>query len=785
MKTTNWAGTILLDIRFALRTARKSPGVLLAAAGTLALAIGANTAIFSIVSGVLFRPLPFTDPGRLVLLNETNSRFGAGAVIYTDLEEWRKQSTAIEEIAAYGNTSRRLLDVAYPERIQAVWAERGLFHMLGATPMIGRAFRADDPPDVVVLSAALWRRRCGGEASCIGGKIAFDGQPLTVIGVMPEAFQFPYRASLTEAWIPWTMPPGGNPRVRVDFTLARLKRGATIDAARRELAVIAGRGVMVTPLAEVVEGRARAPLLTLLGAVGLVLFIACANVANLLLARAARRTHEIAIRAAVGASRGRLIRQLLTESLLLGLVSGLGGLFIANGGTKLLLTLASSTIPRALEIGLDWRVFCFLSMASAGTGIAFGLLPALSVSRINPQTALRAASPGWGARRLRESLVVAEIGLCFVLLVSAGLLLRAFLRLRNTPSGLVAENVLTLRLTASVSDHAAPGSYGRYLTELEDRLRQVPGVRAAGFIQYLPLQNWGWNAGFTITGQPPQPGVEAPQAELRYVTPGYFEAFRIPLRSGRLLSARDTKDSPPVILINEALARKYFPNEDPIGRMTDRGRIAGVVGDVRTSSLDRPAAPEIYYAFAQNWSATSDAGVSLVLGARSRPEALVGAVRDAIHEVNRLQVVYDVKTMQRVIANSLADIRLYLWLAALFAGLAVLLAVSGVYGVVSYAVTARTREFGIRLALGAREGQILNLVLVHGAGLVLIGTVLGAAGALAVGRLLERLVSGVTAADAATLAAVAAGLAAAAIAACLFPARRAMQVDPNIALKYE
>jgi len=785
MKTTHWADTVRFDVRFALRTACKSPGVLLAAAGTLAVAMGANTAIFSIVSGVLFRPLPFADPDRLVLLNETDSRFGAGAVVYRDLLEWRKQSRAIEEIAAYGNTSRQLLDVADPERIQAVWAERGLFHLLGAAPLIGRTFRADDPPEVVVLSAALWRGRCGGEARCIGSKIALDGQPFTVIGVMPEAFQFPYRASLTEAWIPWTAPLAAFPRLRVDFTLARLKRGVTIDAARRELAVIAGRGAMVTPLAEVVEGRTRAPLIALLGAVGLVLFIACANVANLLLAHAARRTHEIAVRAAIGASRGRLIQQLLTESLMLSLVSGLGGLFIGTAGTKLLLTLASSTIPRALEIGLDWRVFSFLAMASVGTGIAFGLLPAILVSRISPHMVLRAASPGWSARRLRESLVVAEVALCFVLLVSSGLLLRAFLRLQSTPSGLVAENVLTLRLTVSASDYAAPGSYGRYLQELEERLRQVPGVRAAGFIQYLPLQNWGWNAGFTIAGQPPQPGIEAPQAELRYVSPGYFEALRIPLRRGRLLGAGDTKDSPRAILINEALGRKYFPNEDPVGRMTDRGMIVGVVGDVRTSRLDRPAAPEIYYAFAQNWSATADAGVSLVVGARSRPEALVGAVRDAIHQVNRLQVVYDVKTMQRVIANSLADMRLYLWLATLFAGLAVLLAVSGVYGVVSYAVTARTREFGIRLALGAREGQILNLVLGHGAGLVLIGTILGAAGTLAVGRLLESLVSGVTAADAATLAAVAALLAAVAIAACLFPARRAMQVDPNVALKYE
>jgi putative ABC transport system permease protein len=789
------------DIHFALRTARKSPGVLVATAGTLALAIGANTAIFSIVSGVLLRPLPFADPDQLVQLGEIAPRMGTGVVLYSDLAEWRKQSTVIQEAAAFSPTSKRLLDVADPERIQVVSAERGLFHLLGAAPMIGRTFREDDPLDVVVLSPSLWRRRCGGDASCIGRKIAFDGQPFNVIGVMPETFQFPYRAALTEAWIPWSVPPAfaANRNLRVESVAARLKTGVTIAAARRELALITNRleaqypdtirqrRVLATPMAEVVAGRARTPLLTLLGAVGLVLFIACANVANILLARAARRTHEIAVRAAIGASRGRLIRQLLTESLLLSLVSGLGGLFIAIAGTRLLLSLPSSTIPRAFEIGLDWRVFAFLAAASVGTGLAFGLVPALSVSRISPQMALKQAGglPGWTGGRLRDGLVVAEIAISFVLLVSAGLLLRAFLRLQSTPVGLVADNVLTLRLTASLSEYAAPGSYGRYLQELEDRVQQVPGVRAAGFIQYLPLQNWGWGAYFSIAGRTPQNVEPESQAELRYVSPGYFEALRIPLRRGRFLTGRDTVGAPRVILVNEALARKYFPNEDPIGRSTDRGMIVGVVGDVRTSRLDLPAAPEIYYAFAQNAGATADAGVSLVVRTQSRPEALAGAVRETIHQVNPRQVIYDVKTMEKVIANSLADMRLYVWLTGLFAGLAVLLAVSGVYGVIAYAVAARSREFGIRLALGARQGQILGLVLAHGAGLVACGMLLGVGGTLAAGRLLESLVSGVAGAGAATLAAVAVLLAGAAIAACLVPARRAMQVDPNIALKYE
>jgi putative ABC transport system permease protein len=803
-----WSETILQDIQYALRAARKSPGFVMAATGTLALGIGAITAIFSIVSGVLLRPLPFSHPDDLVQLSQIDARNGTtNAIFYADLEDWRKQSTAFEAMISYWYTSKNLLDTADPERIQAVAAELGLFRMLGVGPLIGRTFREDDPLDVVVLSAGLWKRRFGADPSWIGRKITLDREPYTVIGVMPETFQFPYRSALTEVWIPWKMPPqrASSRNSRVDFVTARVKRGITLEAASRQLTVMTsrlaaqypdtnkGRAALITPLSEIVGGRVRAALLTLLGAVGLVLLIACANVANLLLARAARRTHEIAVRAALGASRGRLVGQLLTESILLSMVGGAGGLLIATAGTRLVLKLASSQIPRAWEIGLDWRVFTFLLAASIGTGIVFGILPALTASRVSPQTALQSAgsrsvgsgSAGWSGRRLRDGLVVAEIALSFVLLVSAGLLLRAFLRLQETPAGLVANNVLAARMTLLLRDYSAPGSYGRYVQELEDRLRRIPGVRAAGFIQYLPLQNWGWNAFFSIAGRPPQPQGQGPQSELRYVSPGYFDALRIPIRSGRLFTDRDTSDAPRVILINEALARRYFPNEDPLGRRTDRGIIVGVVGDVRTSRLDRPASPEIYYSFAQNTAATSDAGVSLVVGTQSRPEALAKAVRDAIHQVNPHQVIYDVKTMERVIADSLADMSLYVWLIGLFAGLAVLLALSGVYGVVSYMVTARTREFGLRLALGAEEAQILRLVLGHGVWLVACGVLLGAAGTLAVARLLASLLRGVTSTDPATLAAAGVLLAAVSLAACLGPARRAMRVDPNIALKYE
>jgi predicted permease len=808
---------MLEDIRFAIRAAHRSPGLVIAATCTIALGIGAITATFSVISGVLLRPLPFAHPDRLVQINQNDARNGTGPVFWSDLQEWRRQNTSFEQMTTYVPISR-ILDTAgaeaapEPERVQALWAERGLFRTLGVAPLSGRTFRDDDPADVAVLGAGLCERLFGEDASCTGRKITLDREPYTIIGVMPGSFRFPYRDSFTEVWIPWTMPAqqASSRYSRLDFVLARLKSGATIESARRELAVIAarlekqypdsnkGRRAMITPLAEAVAGPVRVPLLTLLGAVGLVLLIACANVANLLLAHAARRTHEIAVRAALGASRGRLVRQLLTENVLRSIAGGCGGLLLAVAGTRTILKFASSKLPRAWEIGweigkTDWRVFAFLLLATLATGVVFGILPALTASRTGPHTALQQAgarwsvgsgAAGWSGWRLRDGLVVAEIALSFVLLVSAGLLLRAFLRLEATPPGLAPDHVLTMRMTVALKDYTAPGSYGRYLGELEDSLGKVPGVRAAGFIQFLPLQNWGWFGFFSIRGRP-QPQAPQPQAELRYVTAGYFKALRIPLRAGRLFTDRDTAQSPLVILVNEALAHRYFPNEDPVGRVTDRGIIAGVVGDVHTSRLDRPATPEIYYSFVQNTAATSEAGVSLAVNTAPRPEALAKAVRDAIHRVNPHQALYDVATMDRVIADSLADTTLYVRLIGLFAGLALLLAVSGIYAVISYLVTARTQEFGIRLALGAEPAQIVRLVLRRGSKLVAYGMVLGAAGTLAATRLLGSLIGSVTAADPSTLVAVAALLSGVGLLASAIPALRAMRVDPGVTLKYE
>jgi putative ABC transport system permease protein len=787
---------MIADIRYALRVFKNAPGLAILIVVTLGLGIGANTAIFSVVSGVLLRPLPFANPDRLVQLNETFLPHGLGTASYPTLQDWRAQNSSFESIIAYQNLSSNLQDNSSAERVATVGADRGLFQTLGVKPIAGRTFRDDDPPHVVVISEAFWKRR--GDSALIGKNITLDGEAFTVIGIMSQSFQFPYRQSMTELWIPLDLKPDqiserGNHFL---FVTGRLKQAASIESARIDMGLVAkrleqqypgtnaGRGVKLTALNEVVVGSARTSLLTLLGAVGLVLLIACANVANLLLARAAGRSKEVAIRIALGAGRGRLVRQFLTESAILSAAGGIAGLLFAMWGTGLLVQLASAQIPRSWEIGLDWRVFAFLVMVCMITGIGFGLAPALAASRVNVQPAMKESagrgSVGRGHGRLRDVLVVAEIALAFVLLVGAGLMIRAFYALQHTNTGLAAENVLTLRMTLAQSRYGTAAATTRYYHDLEDRIRQIPGVSSLGFISLLPMQNWGTSGNLVIDGHP-RDRANDPLVELRVVNPEYFRTMGIPLLRGREFNAQDVQESPAVALINATTARSYFPNEDPIGKTTNRGRIIGIVADVRQESLDQPAAAELYQPLAQR----PQGAITLAIRSQLPPEAMTGAVREAIRQIDSTQSIYNVKSMNRVIADALQQWTLYSWLLGGFAGLALVLAMAGIYGVISYAVAARTQEFGIRLALGADGRTLLALVLGHGSILITLGLIVGAGSAIALTRVLRSLLAGVSPLDPATFASAALMLAVIALLGCLVPARRAMSVDPMIALRAE
>jgi putative ABC transport system permease protein len=787
---------LIRDVRWALRMFRSSPAFTVASMATLALGIGATAAIFSVVSALVLRPLPFPHPERLVQMYGTSPLVPqrdavAGLVMY------RAASRSFDALAGYEVSARYLRNPDGAERVVAVQAERSFFSVLAVPPILGRTFRADDPMTLAVVSEAFWRQRLGADPSAIGRAIPLDDETFTIIGVMPASFQFPYRpAARIDLWIPLDMSP--RPRGRIGQVTGRLKAGVSLQAAERELQDIArrferedptnkGRSVQLVPLAEAVIGTTITRLIFILfGAVAIVLTLACANVINLSLARMTVRSREVAVRSALGASRLRLARQFLVESLLLAAGGGVIGLAIAWWGTRRLSDMASRHVARAGDVALDWRVFLFLLAVCAATGIILSLLPAVVAVRQDVRSVLQESgghsTAGRAQRRLRDSLVVAEVALAFVLAVGAALLIRELIRLRDTDPGIRTDNVITFH----VGHRMTPRTDVLQFYDIADRAAQIPGVRAAGFIQMLPLQNAGWTANsgdFMVRGRPPH-GQLYP-IELRYVTPGYFDALGVRIVRGRALTAADTRDTPPVILINETLARRHFPDADPVGLETTRGTIVGVVSDVRQAHLDRPAAPEIYYAAAQNWSQLSQLGMTLVVRTAGPPQGIVAPVRAIVRDVNRNLAVFDVKTMERVLAESLSDFTLYLSLMAAFAALAVILAMTGTYGVIAYLVTSRTREFAIRIALGAQQGRVIRLVLGQGVLLTVIGVGLGLVVAFAARPLLRDLPVSVRPPDVATALPVALLLAVVAVLACLIPARRAAAADPMSALRNE
>lgn len=798
-----WLDDLGQDARYATRTLLLSHRTFaLTAVGTLALGIGAATAVFSVVSGLLLRPLPFAEPERLVQLRGVNVHAAEGQPI-ANLDRYRGETTAFDAIAGYEVGARYLRADDGAQRVMVVRTEEDFFSILGVQPLFGRAYRAGDPASVVVLSEAFWRRQLGARPEVVGETLVLDERPYTIVAIVADEFQFPYRAgsllqevgehTRSDLWLPFGQPLRG----RIGTVIGRLKQGVAIEAAQSEVDLVAqrlqledparhaGRRVLLVPLSrEAVPAPVRRLLLLLFGAVAVVLALAAANVANLSLARMALRQREVSVRAALGASPSRLGRQFLTESLLIALSGGLVGLLLAWWGVKSLLIGASPYLPRAHEVGFDWRVFVFMLVLCVVVGAALAAAPAMLAARRDPRATLQ---QGGGPstmtptqRRLRNGLVVVEVALAFVLAVGAAVLLRELIRLRATNPGLRPQNVVTMHVGQR---RDAPGEAMRFY-EIADRVASLPGVRAAGFAQMLPLQSWGWTSNsidFRVRGRAARPAEFS--IELRYVTPGYFEALGIPIRRGRAFTNADTPGAPGVIIINDALARRAFPGEDPVGLVTTRGIIVGTIADVRQAHLDRPAAPEVYTPIAQNWSALSELGMTLVVGTHDRPEPLVDGIRAAVRAVVPDRAIFGVKTMDRVVADSLAGFRLALSILSAFAVLGIALALSGTYGVISYLASSRMREFAIRVALGAGRTGIVRLVLGQGLLLTALGLAIGVSGALLAAPLISAESITVRPPDAVTLVPVAAMMLIVAAAAALIPAHRASRADPIAALR--
>jgi putative ABC transport system permease protein len=801
--------TLWQDVRFGLRLLWKRPGFTVVALAVLALGVGANTAIFSVVNAVLLRPLPYPGAERVVAFDGVNPSKGIkqSNMSAPDFADWQAQARSFEALAIYAQGGTNLTGADEPERVTAAWVGPDFFRVIGVGAARGRALLPeDDRPGgtAVVISHGLWQRRFGSDPGAVGRTVELGGRSMEIVGIMPAGFDFPQRA---QVWGPLQLDLSEEPRDNRSYSvIGRLREGVTLEAAQAEMDAIsarlaasyavtnAGWGVDLDPLKDELVGELKTTLFMLLAGVGLLLLIACANVANLLLARASGRRREIALRLALGASRARIARQMLTEGVLLSLAGGALGACLSVWLTDLLVALAPADTPRLAEAAADWRVLLFAVAASVLTGVAFGLAPAWQASRYDLNEPLKEGGRGLsGSRsRLRSGLVVAEVALSLLLLAGAGLLVKSFARLQAVDPGFDPEGVITMRVSLPGARYREPARKAEFYAALMERLKAVPGVESAGATIALPLNgsNYLIGRGFIREGRPETPE-EADNASYAVVTPDYFRAMRIPLRAGRFFDERDGMESAKVVVINEAFARKAFPGEDPVGKRIHIWRdekfpreVVGVVGDTKPESLDaKDAALQMYVSHRQDagWG-----GLSLVVRARgAEPESLVSRVREEVRALDRQLPVYDVKALRQVVANSTAYRRVAMFLMAGFAAAALLLAGVGLYGVVSYSVAQRTREIGVRLALGAQGRDILGLVVRQGMLLTLAGLALGLACAFALTRLITGLLYGVTATDPVVYLVVSLLLAAVALLACLVPARRATKVDPMVALRYE
>ncbi len=809
--------TFLKDVRYGWRGLIKHPGFTAIVIVTLALGIGASTAIFSVVNSVMLRRLPYRTADRIVAIQELNSVGRQGQVTGPNFLDWRAQNTVFEHLAAIKITNANLTLADQAERIDLAQTSANFFDVFGVGPQLGRLFVSGDEQaghaPVVVLSDTLWRRRFGADPGVLGREVSLDGSTYSVIGIAPTNFQYPNK---TEAWLPPLklapeLNPGIEPTQRRGMgylsAIALLKPGVTVEQAASEMETITARLRQQYPesnnqrfnrvvsLQEHLIGKSETMLKLLFGAVMFVLLIACANVANLLLASAASRSREMAIRSALGASRLRVMRQLLTESTMLALAGGALGLLLSSYGVVAITKLLPKDFPRLNEIGMDWRVFAFTLGASLLTGFLFGFAPALHFSRVDVQDAMKdtSRSTAGSARhtRLRHALIVAEVALSVVLLAGAGLLFRSFMRLQAVDAGFTPQQVLTARLSPAGPQFQNDDDLIRFYEQVLERTRAIPGVQSAGAINTLPLSP-GPTTGFRIEGRPVVSIDKWPHTNFRNVSPDYFRTMNIPVLKGRAFAPQDDSNAPPRLMINQALAQRDFPDEDPVGKRIAFGspgqnnqpvwyEIIGVTANVRSLELREEAPPELYFTSKQSLFQN----MALVIRSTVEPESLVPSLRQAVAEVDRTVPVSQVRTMEHIVSESVTQPKFNLFLLALFSGIALLLSVAGIYGVTAYTVTQRTHELGIRLALGAQVGDVLRMIL--GQGMVVIGTgiVIGLLAAFGLMRLMSSLLFGVSATDPFTFAGITVVLIAAGLLACYLPARRATKVDPLEALRYE
>lgn len=822
---------LMQDIRYGLQLLARKPGFTALAVLTLALGIGANTAIFSMVNAVLLRPLPFSEPGQIVQLNMTEEAPGNFPLTGQDFLDWRAQNRTFADMAVYTFIeSYNVTGAGEPERASVVETQSNFFSMLGVQPIYGRPFLngedAEGKNRVALLSYAFWQRQYTGQVSAINTDLQLNGEPYHVVGIMPAWYRVPGGA---DVWVPIDMSPKrlgprGEHHLRA---LGRVKSGVTIEQARADLLAIstaisnANPGSnykvvsIVTPLREQLIGSFRTQLWLMFGAVGAVLLIACANVANLLLARATDRRREIAVRTAMGAERGRIVRQLLTESVMLSLMGAVPGIGLAYVCVNLLVSAKRLPFPQPNPVGVNWMVLVFTLGVSVVIGILFGLAPAMQTSRVNLIDELRASgkmvqTASAGGRTVRNTLVTVEIALSLTLLAGAALLLRTFSNLRNVQIGITGEHVLTAGILPPETRYSTPAKEREFYDRLLAGLQSSPGVVAATITSELPIE--GNSNGYVKIDGKPEGASKGVLVQWAAITPDFFRVMGVPVLEGRTLNAKDMDDYAvrtqqnvdaykagdtnrklnPVVLdvmINQTMAKKFWPGEDPIGRQFHQSddthyRVAGVVGDIREWGLRTPTPPEAYFPLTRNLYGAGFPMNIAVLG-NGRPELLASGIRAAVRNVDSSLAVYQVQTIKDIAADSMAADTNQTFLLGVFAGLALLLAAVGTYGVMSYLVTQRTAEIGIRVALGASRGQVLWMVVRQGLTLAAVGTALGVGAAVASSKLLEGMLFGVKPNDPATLGAVSAVMIGVAIVASLVPALRAMRVEPVIALRYE